>query len=289
MKDFVKSLAFAIVFVFIFVACNSKHPADTKKYAIEEYAATEQEDYLMAIHIEDVQFSPQNSTTGSNIEQKLIKEAWVEFETSNMENAKTTIYQAVKKHKGYVSSDAENQNSYRISNTIIIRIPSENFDSFLHDATAEVKQFDKKEINIHDVTEEFLDVEARLKAKKELENRYLELLQKAKNVSEMLEIEREIGKLRADIEAMDGRMKYLQNQVSFSTLTFTFYKKNPEKSELEQKIKISLQDGWGYLIDFFAFLLSILPFILLVLIIVFIFRIYRKRRKIKREKNQKTL
>ena len=279
MKHIVKIVAFAVVFVF--VACNSKHSSEM------EYASTaEYEDCIILTTMQDVKFAPPNSAMGNYIEQKLVKEAWVEFETSNLENTRTTIHQAVKKHKGYVSSDKENQSSYRISNTIIIRIPSGNFDSFLHDATAEVKQFDKKEINIHDVTEEFLDVEARLKTKKELENRYLELLQKAKNVSEMLEIEREIGKLRADIEAMDGRMKYLQNQVSFSTLTFTFYKKDPEKSELGQKMKAGLQDGWNYLIDFFAFLLSVLPFILLVLILVFIFRIYRKRKRIKREKNQ---
>jgi len=280
MKYIVKFLAFAVVFVF--VACNSKHSSE-KEYAL----AAESEDYCMMVApMEDAQFLSKNSTTGSYIEQKLIKEAWVEFETSSLENTRTTVYQAVKKHKGYVSSDKEYQGSYRVSNTIIIRIPSGNFDSFLHDATAEVKQFDKKEINIRDVTEEFLDIEARLKTKKELENRYLELLQKAKNVSEMLEIEREIGKLRADIEAMTGRMKYLQSQVSFSTVTLTFYEKDPEKSELGQKFKTGLQDGWNYLIDFFVFLLSIFPFILLVVGLIYIFKIYRKRRRIKREKSQ---
>ena len=270
---------FSLIILITFISCHSKN----EKYALGLVSSYDDE-YIL--QMEQPQEFPVSQNGSFQMEQKLIKEGWVEFETSNIGSTREIIYQVVKQYKGYISSDEEYQRPFQKSNKIILRIPAENFDSFLIDATAEVKHFDKKEINIKDVTEEFLDIEARLKTKKELENRYLELLQKAKNVSEMLEIEKQIGILRADIESMEGRMKYLQNEVSFSSITLFFYEKDPEKSEFGQKIRTGLQDGWNYLVEFFVFLLSIWPFLLLIILCVFIIKRTRKQRRIKREKKQ---
>ena len=79
------------------------------------------------------------------------------------------------------------------------------------------------------MTEEFVDLKARLKAKKELEDRYLQLLEQAKNVKEMLEIERELSNIREEIEAKEGRLQYLQNKVTLSTIYINFYKTTQSK------------------------------------------------------------
>ena len=213
------------------------------------------------------------------IERKLIKEGYVEFKTNDIKATRKNIFEAVKKHNAYISSDVTYKSAVRNQNTITIRVPSNNFDKLLSDATQGIAKFDRKEINVKDVTEEFVDIQARLKTKKELEQRYLELLKQAKNVSEILEIEKQIGQLRADIESIEGRLKYLQNKVSFSTLTISFYETIAQSTGFGQKFKNGFKNGWDNLIWFFVFLTNIWPFIIIGIVLVFSYKKYLKNRK----------
>ena len=211
-------------------------------------------------------------------ERKLIKEGGVVFESDNLSATRKTVYDAVEKYKGYVSSDQEYKSPGRKSNTLIIRVPAINFDTLLGDATKGVEKFDSKEINVKDVTEEFLDIQVRLKTKKELEQRYIDLLKQAQNVSEILEIEKYSGQLRTEIESIEGRLKYLQDRVSVSTLTMTFYERIPNETEFGQKIKNGFRTGWDNLIWFFIGLINIWPFILVVIGLIFGIKKYRKKK-----------
>lgn len=212
------------------------------------------------------------------VERKLIKEGRIEFETDNLNTIRRTIFEAVNKHKGYVSSDQEFKSPGRKSNTVVIRVPADNFDNLLSDATKGIERFESKEINVNDVTEEFLDIQARVKTKKELELRYIDLLKQAKNVTEILEIEKQIGQLRSEIESIEGRLKYLQNRVSFSTLTMTFYETIPNETQFGQKFKNGFRNGWDNLIWFFVLLTNIWPFILIGLVLIIGIRFYRKKK-----------
>ena len=221
----------------------------------------------------------ETAETAETVERKLIKEGQVEFETDDLNSTRETIFEAVRKYKGYVSSDQEFKSPGRKSNMVIIRVPADNFDNLLSDATQGVKRFESKEINVKDVTEEFLDIQARLKTKKELEQRFIDLLKVAKNVTEILEIEKQIGELRSDIESIEGRLKYLQDRVSFSTLTMTIYETIPHETAFGQKFKNALGNGWDNLIWLFVGLTHIWPFILIAVAIVIGIRVYRKRKK----------
>ncbi|HLS29480.1 MAG TPA: DUF4349 domain-containing protein [Flavobacteriaceae bacterium] len=212
------------------------------------------------------------------IKRKLIKKGWLEFETDNLKSTKKTILEAVDHYEGYVSSDEEYNSTGKKSNTVVIRIPAENFDNFLIAATKGVERFDRKEINVEDVTEEFLDIEARLQTKKKLEQRYIALLNQAKSVTEILEIEKEIGQLRSEIESIEGRLKYLQDKVSLSTLTITFYESISGQTQFGKKFKKGFSNGWNNLIWFFVALTNIWPFILIILGLIFGIKIYRRRK-----------
>ena len=217
-----------------------------------------------------------------NLERKLIKSGDISFATDSITETKQRIKQAVKKYKAYISSEVEDNYYDRISNDITIRVPFENFDKLLADIGKGVESFDSKNISISDVTSEYLDVEARIKTKKELENRYHELLNKANTVSEILEIEREIANLRSDIESYEGRLKYLKNQVSYSTLEVNFYKTKDvtTQNKFSDKFSDGFSNGWDNFIWFFVFLANVWPFILVILTIVFfVVRYERKRRK----------
>ena len=213
------------------------------------------------------------------VERKLIKDGNVTFETDDINATRATVFESIEKNKGYISSDREYKSNGKVSNTLIIRVPSKNFDSLLSEATQGVSKFDSKNIEIEDVTEEFLDIQARLKTKKELEIRYLEILKKANTVSEILEIEKQMGELRADIESTEGRLKYLESRVSFSTLTMIFYQKVSFDNAFGNKFKDGFKDGWENLIRFFVILTTIWPFILIGIGLIFGLIKWRKRKR----------
>ena len=222
--------------------------------------------------------APAQPEQSADIERKLIKQGYVNFETEDMRSTRQIILNAVSKHKGYVSSDQEYKSSGRNSNTIVVRVHAEHFDAFLADATEGVEKLDSKEINVRDVTEEFLDVSARLKTKKELEARYLELIKQAKNVTEILAIEKQIGILRSEIESIEARLNYLTNQVSMATLNMTFYEVIPDRIEFGDKFKNGFRNGWDNLVWFFVALVNIWPFVLLAILLIIGIRFYRKKK-----------
>ena len=146
-----------------------------------------------------------------------------------------------------------------------------------------VSYFDNKEITSQDVTTEFIDIEARLKAKKVLENRYIELLKKANKVSEMLEIEAQLSAIREEIEAKQGQLNYMQNRVSFSTITVEFYKTVATESGITtsygMKIWNAIKSGFNSISSLFIRMLEIWPFIIILIV-----GIYYIRKKITRNK-----
>ncbi|PHR73292.1 MAG: hypothetical protein COA67_03620 [Lutibacter sp.] len=200
-------------------------------------------------------------------DSKIIKESNLRFETASIENTHQTIVNLLEKHKGFIQRDQTSKNYNTIEKDLTIRIPTDGFQPTLDGIAQDVKAFDRKEISQRDVTEEFIDLEARLKAKRKLETRYLELLKKAKNVKEMLEIEREVAKIREEIEAKQGRLKYLQNKVSLSTINVSFYEtvafeKAQSQTYFSRVIK-ALKGGFTGIGEFIIGILYLWPFILI--------------------------
>lgn len=212
------------------------------------------------------------------LDRKFIKNGQIDFKTDNLNKTRQDIFMAIKKFGGYISSENEFNNSYEISSNIAIRIPADNFDNLINEITVGVEYFDRKEIYVQDVTAEFVDIEARLKTKKELENRYVEILKQANTVSEILEVERQIGDLRAEIESFEGRLKYLNNQVSYSTLNVRVYETVSEQTDFGRKFRDGLKNGWDNLIRFFVLLVNIWPFVFIIIGLVILIRLWKRRR-----------
>ena len=209
-------------------------------------------------------------------EQKIIKEGNLLYETQDLQATYNQIITAVKKNKAYIQSDEEGKDYNSLYRNLIIRIPNKNFDVFLSEISNGVAYFDRKEISSKDVTAEYIDIEARLKAKKVLEARYLELLKKATKVSEILEIEKELSVIREEIESKEGQLRYLQNKVSLSTVNIKFYKTvaNAQDATVSfgSKMWNAIKSGWNGISTFFIGLLHIWPFILILVAVILYIR-----------------
>lgn len=225
--------------------------------------------------------SPEASQELPAADRKIIKEGEISFETSDVAETKEVIATSVAEFKGYLSNDNVYVYNDRREYRVTIRVPADKFDLLLERISQSARKIDSKNVSTMDVTEEFIDIEARVRTKKELEARYRELLKQAVRVQEILEIEKEIGSLRADIESIEGRLKFLNDRVAFSTLTVTFYEKTSSPFGFGPKLVRAIHNGWTNLLWFFVALISLWPFIIIVVAGIAICRRYncRLRRK----------
>ncbi|MBU3820599.1 DUF4349 domain-containing protein [Flavobacteriaceae bacterium XHP0103] len=210
-----------------------------------------------------------------DVDQKIIKESYLRFQTQDLEKTYNQIKQIVLQNKGFIQSDNTNKSYNTTTRHLTIRIPTSAFQNTLDSISKHVSYFDSKNISARDVTEEFIDLEARLKAKQTLEKRYLELLNKANNVKDILEIERELSAIREEIEAKQGRLKYLEDRVSLSTINIEFYKQSAETGitvSYGSKMWNAIKSGFDALSSFFLGVLYIWPFIIILIIIFFVLK-----------------
>ena len=214
----------------------------------------------------------------SEYDRKITKTGDINFETKDIVKTKSAIQKQVKALKGYIESDEISTYDERKSNTLTIRIPSSSFDTLINNVAEQATKIDSREVRLSDVTEEYIDLDKRLKTKKELEARYIQLLQKATKVEEILKIEEQMGKLREDIESTEGRFRYLNGQVDYSTLNVTFYESNPDYN-FWNRIGNGFSNGWETLLTFVVMLANLWAVILLATGIIFFIRYWRKKRK----------
>lgn len=216
------------------------------------------------------------SKVGVKLDQKIIKEGNLRFETSDLDRTYNQIITNTREANGTIQNDIEGKDYGTVYRKLVVRVPSQNFDVFIKNISKGVAYFDNKEITAEDVTAQYIDIDTRLKAKKSLENKYIELLQKANKVSEILEIEKQLSAIREDVEATQGKLNYLQNRISESTITIDFYKTqstdNGVRISYGSKIWNAIASGFNALSSFFIFMVSIWPFIIILTGIIYFIR-----------------
>ncbi|NND63050.1 MAG: DUF4349 domain-containing protein [Flavobacteriaceae bacterium] len=270
---------FSVLLFGLALACSGN--SSSESFVSESKAA----DYEMDSGMEEMIYDEGESIAPAPVaekEQKIIKTGRLVFETADPEATHKRILELTKAHNGFIQSDNSGKSYNRIFRNITVRIPTENFQAFVDGVSEGVPFFEQKDISRKDVTEEFVDLTARLKAKRELENRYLELLKSAKNVKEMLEIERELANIREEIEAKQGRLNYLQDRVATSTINIEFYKYTAETGvtvSYGRKMVNALKGGWDGISVFFLGILYIWPLLLIILIGLLVLRRYLRKSK----------
>ena len=223
------------------------------------------------------------------LDRKLIKTANLHFETESLNGTSDRVHAALKIHKGYIVSEKEYTSYGRENVQIDMKVPSRNFESLMSDVSEGVNQFESKDITATDVTEEFIDLEARIKTKKEVEKQFVGLLEKAQSIGEVMEVEKQIGIVREDIEAAEGRLKYLENNTSYSTVSLTFFRLVDAPSKYGQRFENSFDNGWNGLVMFFVGLTTLWPAFILGILSILLIRKFRKNKSliIKNEKDEK--
>ncbi|MDX5345730.1 MAG: DUF4349 domain-containing protein [Hymenobacteraceae bacterium] len=225
----------------------------------------------------------QNAPAEAVTTSKIIKNARLRFEVKDFKLATNNIEQAIQQHQAYVESAQEIRLNQTIENHLQIRVPASRFETLLQTLLKQGTFVDQKEVSAVDVTQQYVDVEARLRSKKAIRARYLELLQQAKKVEDILKIENELRVIQEEIEATEARLQVLQNQVSYSTIHLQYYQQTGSRhatgNTFLARVARALEKGWDLMVSFVIGLLHLWPFLLLLPLVIWLFRKLFKLRK----------
>lgn len=154
-------------------------------------------------------------------DRMVIYTANLSIEVSSYKKTLSFIQKELEKTDGYIVES----NAYSVGKddsvegTITVRIPQEGFHTFLQSVESGSTKVLNRSISGQDVTEEFVDLDSRLKSKQVVERRLLEFMEKAEKTEDLLNISSDLAAIQEEIEQIKGRMNFLDNQVSLATVT----------------------------------------------------------------------
>ncbi len=159
--------------------------------------------------------------------RKVIRNAHVEFEVEKFETAVAAIEEAARAENGFVDTKTSARGANgKVSGAVVVKVVPERLDSFLARLSA-IGLLKNQRIDAQDITKAYADTDARLRNARKMETRLLDILQtKSGKVSELLEVERELGRVRSDIEQMEAEVKMYDGQLAYATVTIVLAEKD---------------------------------------------------------------
>ncbi len=159
--------------------------------------------------------------------QKLIRNARVEFEVAKFEAAADAVTGIAMEEQGYVSMrGSERGANGKLSGVLLVKVPPANLDGFLLRLRA-LGELKSQTLGAEDVTASYFDTDARLRNAQRMEQRLLDMLAKATGkVSDLLQVEKELARVRGQIEQMQGQLKYWDTLITYATVTVSLSEKN---------------------------------------------------------------
>lgn len=193
-------------------------------------------------------------------EKKLIKTGNINLEIENLSESILKVEEWISSYGGYISNSSNSEKNAWFN----IKIPSSKFDDAMNSACSLGKVLNHSE-NTEDVSEQYYDLASRLQNKKTMKSKLEGYLSNAKDIKDLLEIERELNSVISDIDSMEGRLKRLSNQVEYSTITINL--QLPSNHSENGFIFPDLKNGFSnFLSNFLNFLIGFVKVFFLVIL-----------------------
>lgn len=169
---------------------------------------------------------PNQTVTATGLNLKMIYTANMTMEVEDYAKAQSEIRDMVLLSNGYILQFSDHQSAYERGGNFVIKVPAQGFMSFI-DGLQQMKTVNPPRLSMQgqDVTEEYVDLSSRLKAKQVTEERLLAFMEKATATDDLVRFTQELGRVQEEIEQIKGRMRYLDQHVAFSTIEVRMYEK----------------------------------------------------------------
>lgn len=168
--------------------------------------------------VEDKGYPGEGEPDEVTIERKIVKTGYITLEVEEIAETISEVTKVADELGGYVVSSHKSEGEKRVSGSVRIRVPADKFDEAFDRLRQLAINVPYESTEARDVTEEYVDLEARLHNLEATEAQYLALLEKAKTVEEMLKVQQALSDVRGEIERIEGRMKYLERTSDMSLI-----------------------------------------------------------------------
>lgn len=235
------------------------------------------------------------NTASQAADRKIIRNANLTLEVASPSEVQPKIVSIAESHQGFVvTSEAtqrtvEDKNKAEITVSLVVRVPASQFNQVMEAIRGVGTRRLQEKVTGQDVTEEFMDLEARIKNQKALELQFIEIMKRAGKVDDALSVQRELAEVRTEIEKLEGRRRFLENQASLSTINVTLQPPTQIVSATGfwYSVRTAFSDGVDVAMEIILFLiraiLALTPILVLVVLPLALLaklgiRIVRRRR-----------
>ncbi|KFF14771.1 hypothetical protein IW15_04890 [Chryseobacterium soli] len=218
------------------------------------------------------------------ISKKIIKNGEISIQVGDVKKAQQQLGDILKKNKAYIQKEEYQNTDTAEKISLVIRVPHQEFDGLVNSFSDGIGSVTSKNISTNDVTEEYTDVSIRLANKKIYLEKYRNMLKTAATTKDILEIQENIRELEDEIDTSEGRLRFIDDRVDFSTLHLDLYKEKVRSSATSKigfgsRFADSLTEGWNTFVGFSLGLIALWPFLLIIPLIIFLWKKWRSRRK----------
>ncbi|MGG3283457.1 DUF4349 domain-containing protein [Paenibacillus solani] len=239
-------------------------------------------------------FNSQDLSSGLN--KKLMYKANIVIEIQDYGKAQSEVRNSVTLSGGYIVNFSETQSSSEKGGTFIVKVPANGFSSFLNHLENIAHENLQRSIEGQDATEEYVDLESRLKAKQIMEEQYVAFMKQATKTTDLVAFANELERIQSEIEQMKGRMRYIDQNVSYSTVEIRLYempqkKDDPKGSAIQAPLGQRVSEAFQGSIDVITIIVQwiivilsgSLPILVIAAFVLLILWLARKSGRRKRE------
>ncbi|HBV13970.1 DUF4349 domain-containing protein [Chryseobacterium carnipullorum] len=231
--------------------------------------------------------SPQPSIAPKKLDtiaKKVIKNGNMRIQVGDIKKAQNQVADILKKNEAYIQNEQFQNTDLDDNLDLVIRVPHKNFDALINSFSEGVGSVLSKNISSDDVTEEYTDVSIKLANKKIYLEKYRDMLRSASTTKDMIEIQETIRELEDEIDVAEGRLRFIDDRVNYSTLNLSLYKEKVRSSATSKigfgsRFADSVTEGWNSFVSFLLGIISFWPFLLLIPILIYLWRKWRTGRK----------
>jgi hypothetical protein len=204
---------------------SASAPSAAKTNAPQQASANVPEEAEKAVQPVSLVAADSAQTVAAAADRKIIKNGELTLEVSSPNDAQRSVASIADSVGGFVVTSEtkliENHDPSKrtVEVKLIVRVPANQFDAALSSIEKLSSNVIQRGISGSDVTEEFIDLEARIRTQKALELQFLTIMKQSENITDALEVQRQIAAVRTEIEKLEGRRRFLENRASLSTIT----------------------------------------------------------------------
>ena len=268
-KSICTTLAVLMAGVFLFTGCSRKSAEYSaprasglkeSKLAMKSFASNERVMSDAMYEYEESASYDDSSLQNTEYERKLIRTGNVTLEVKTVSDAEEKITAWAKSLGGYIT----NANTWENGANFTVRVPSERFDDAMVQ-TGEFGRVTNRSVSSQDVSDNYYDLQSRLETKYILRDKLTGYLNQAKDIKDLLEIERQLNSVLEDIDSTEGRFKRLSGQIDYSTIyiNMQFERGKDEGGIILPDVKNSWNEFVSTVVSFFWGLLKVIFYIVI--------------------------